>query len=89
MKPTKTPPKKSWASALQAEILAAPSPFTPEHKTFEEVREELRAVGLPSGRSYTCRWLQKMVDEGKAEMASGSELNGRGGRKRAVKYLLK
>lgn len=77
----------NWAQALQAELNRQPDGFTEEHKSMEEIRKELRAAGLPSGRSYSAQYVHRLVSEGKATMVDGI-ITKNGRRVRCVKYLL-
>ena len=90
MPPPTSKSTKSWAALLQREIASkAEGVFTPEHKSFEEIRAELRAAGLPCGISYTHRYLQHLVASGKATATDGTALSPDGRRVRATRYLIR
>lgn len=86
----KAPPTKpSWASLLQEQLAKAPSQFTPEHKSFHEIRAELKASGLPHGKAYTAEFIRGLLESGKATAQDGTAPSPSGRMVRATRYLIK
>ena len=79
---------RNWADALQQEIAKQGNDdFTPEHKSYEEIRKELKDAGLPHTVRGTYSLLRQMISDGRAVIVTGSVTkNGR--RVRCTKYLL-
>ena len=82
-------PKHDWATALQQELRKqCDGVFTKDHKTIQEIRDELRKTGKPSGISYVATLVRKLVREGKATRTDGLTLSPDGRQIRCIKYLL-
>jgi hypothetical protein len=79
--------KASWAALARSE--SKETAFPEGAKSVHEIREELKAAGLPYGRSGTHAWLKRLVDEGKARVFNGTVVNAGGNLVRATKYLIK
>lgn len=79
---------RNWADALQQTIAERDvSPFTPEHKSYEEIRQDLKRAGVPHTVRGTYSMLNKMIADGRAIVVTGSILK-HGRRVRCTKYLL-
>lgn len=74
----KSKPTDGWASLLQAEVQKRGTQWGPQHLTFKSVQAMLKKAGLPSGSSYTYRWLRDQQAKGFVKSTTGlSASNGR------------
>ncbi len=79
---------KTWAQLLRSEVRPTEE-FTPDHKTLDEIRAELKAAGMPSGRCYVQRWLSQAIAKGTVSRLEGHLPDSNGRLRRVAKYLVK